>query len=131
VLVGNGVAADVRWDGHEPLAVSRPLGHTPLLFTSSGLGDHLVEGVRCELFDEFFTGPVESWEAAQDAFHRHRWPGREHLSVNMARPDGRTVSHAVIELREANAVFNYHPDAPDRPAEGTTHRLAYAPARGD
>ena len=75
---------------------SRPVGRTPLLFTSSGLGDHLVEGVRRELFEGFFAGPAEGWRAAQDGFHRHRWEeGRGHLSVNMARPDARTVSFAV------------------------------------
>src|SRR5581483_9862095 len=92
VLVGNGVGADVRWDGRQPMVMNRLIGGAPLLFTSSGLGDHLVEGVRRELFDDLFGGPANGWEAAQDAFHRHRWPGREHLSVNMERASSRTVS---------------------------------------
>jgi hypothetical protein len=127
VLIGDGLVADVRWDGREPMVMSRLVGGVPQMFTSSGLGDHLVEGVRRELFDGMFASGPESWEAVQHAFHRHRWPGREHLSVNMSRDTARTVSHAVIDLGAAEAVFAYHPDAPDRPAEHTTIRLSLAP----
>ena len=127
VLVGDGVAADVRWDGHHPMVMTRLLGGRPWLFTSSGLGDHLVEGPRQELFDTLFGGPAGDWAAVQDAFHRHRWAGREHLSVNMARADARTVSHAVIDLGELAASFHYHPDHPDAAADAVTLHLAYAP----
>lgn len=117
VMIGSGVGADVRWDGRQPMVMNRLIGSTPLLFTSSGLGDQLVEGVRQELFDDLFAGPAEEWSAAQDEFHRHRWPGREHLSVNMVRADARTVSHAVIELGENGADFVYYSDAPHPLAE--------------
>jgi hypothetical protein len=123
VLVGAGVVADVRWDGREPMVMSRLAGGVPLMFTSSGLGDHLVEGVRRALFDELFASGPDTWPAAQAAFHRHRWPGREHLSVNMSRATARTVSHSVIDLGPTEAVFAYHADAPDRPAERTTLSL--------
>lgn len=129
VLVGGGLAADVLWDGRQPMVMNRLLGGTPLLFTSSGLGDHLVEGVRRELFGDFFAGPADGWEAAQDAYHRHRWPDRPHLSVNADRADARTVSHAVVDLGPGGAAtFAYHPDAPDRPAERSAVRLPLAPA---
>lgn len=127
VLVGRGVVADVKWDGREPMVMSRLAGASPLMFTSSGLGDRLVEGVRRQLFDELFDGPPENWETAQEAFHRHRWPGREHLSVNMARPTARTVSYAVVDIDPAEALFTYHPAAPDQPADRTTVRLPLAP----
>ena len=104
------------------------LGGPPVLFTSSGLGDHLVEGVRRELFDGFFAGPPETWEAAQDAFHRHRWPGRGHLSVNMTRATARTVSFARVDVGPAGVAFAYHPAAPDRPAE--TVAVELPPAGG-
>jgi hypothetical protein len=126
VLVGHGVVADVRWDGREPMVLSRLVGGTPVLFTSSGLGDHLVEGVRRELFDDVFAGPADGWAAAQDAFHRHRWPGREHLSVNMTRDTARTVSFAAIELDPEFATLTYHPAPPDRPADRVTLRLPLA-----
>lgn len=123
VLVGHGVVADVRWDGREPMAMTRLVGRSPRMFTSSGLGDHLVEGVRRELFEEMFAGEPETWEAAQHAFHRHRWPGREHLSVNMSRADARTVSHAVVDVCEVEALMTYRAGAPDQPAAVTTVRL--------
>ncbi|AWM40436.1 hypothetical protein GobsT_10630 [Gemmata obscuriglobus] len=126
VLVGQGVVADVRWDGREPMVMSRLVGHSPQMFTSSGLGDHLVEGVRRERFAEMFAGGPETWEEAQYAFHRHRWPGREHLSVNMSRADARTVSYAVLGVREADARFTYRAGAPDQPAAVTTTRLPLA-----
>jgi hypothetical protein len=123
VLVGQGVVADVRWDGREPMVMSRLLGGSPQMFTSSGLGDSLVEGVRRELFDDLFAGPPETWEAAQDDFHRHRWAGREHLSVNMCRADARTVSLSTIEISAVAATFAYHPDSPDVAAERVTVRI--------
>jgi hypothetical protein len=127
VLVGRGIVADVRWDGRAPMVASRLLGGSPVLFTSSGLGDHLVERVRRELFDELFAGPPAGWAAAQDAFHRHRWPGRDHLSVNMTRDAARTVSHAVIELDDAGATMWYTAPAFD-PAGETRTALAFRPA---
>lgn len=125
VLVGGGVLAEVRWNGVLPMVASRLLGGTALLFTSSGLGDHLVEGVRRELFDGCFAGSPDGWEAAQDEFHRHRWADRPHLSVNMERATSRTVSHAVISMGDGEAVFEYHPDAPHHPAERTTLHLPF------
>lgn len=126
-VVGRGIVAEVRWDGRAPMVTSRLLGGTPLLFTSSGLGDHLVEGVRRELFDDLFAGPADGWAAAQDEFHRHRWPGREHLSVNMVRDTARTVSHAVVELDEAGVTVRYTAP-PFDPAGETRTTLAFHPA---
>lgn len=121
-LVGQGVVAVVQWDGRERMVMSNLLG-APRMLTSSGLGDHLVEGVRRELFDDLFGGPPESWAAAQGAFHRHRWPGREHLSVNMSRADARTCSVTTAELTAAAVALTYHPEAPDVPARAVTVRL--------
>jgi hypothetical protein len=126
-LVGRGIVAEVRWDGREPMVTSRLLGGSPLLFTSSGLGDHLVEWVRRELFDDLFAGPAGGWAAAQDEFHRHRWPGREYLSVNMTRDAARTVSHAVIELDDAGATMRYTAP-PFDPSGETRTALAFPPA---
>lgn len=127
VIVGRGIVAKVRWDGREPMVTSRLLGGSPLLFTSSGLGDHLVEGVRRELFDALFAGPPDGWAAAQDEFHRHRWPGREHLSVNMARDTALTVSHAVVELDDAGATMRYTAP-PFDPSGETRTTLSFHPA---
>lgn len=126
VLVGSGVAAEVRWDGAAAMVSSRLLAGRPLLFTSSGLGDHLVEEVRRSLFDDAFGGPADGWAAAQDDFHRHTIPGVEHLSVNMARPDARTVSYAVVAVGDDGAEFAYHPDAPGHTTVPATVTLALA-----
>ena len=128
VLVGSGVAADVRWDGAQALVVNRLVGGGPLLYTSSGLGDHVVEGVRRGLFDAAFAGPAAGWAAAQDRFHRSPLPGHEHLGVNMARADACTVSHAVVTVGDTGVEFTYHPDAPGSPAAPTTLVLPLAAA---
>lgn len=113
VLFGHGLLAEVDWDGERSRVVSRLLGDEPMLATSSGLGDHLVEGVRHELFRSLFDAPPEDWQLVQDRFHRHSWTGREHLSVNMVRDSSRTVSHSVIELDPESTLFTYYPDWPD------------------
>lgn len=120
VLIGRGVLAEVRWDGREPMVMSRLLGGTPLLFTSSGLGDHLVENVRRELFESVFDAPGVEWPQIQDAFHRHQWPDREHLSVNMTRATARTVSHVMIDLDAAAATVRYFAEPFDPSTETVT-----------
>jgi hypothetical protein len=67
---------------------------TPCCFVSSGLGDSLVLP-RLPLFDRTVRDADAS---AQDAFHRHRWPGRPEISVLMSRPDARTVSITTVEV---------------------------------
>lgn len=94
----------------------------PCLFTSSGLGDALVEGPRRALFVEHF-GDAADGPAAQERFHRHRWPDRPHLSVCMSRPDARTVSYTVISLDD-DATMDYYPAAPDTPTTPSTVRLS-------
>ncbi len=126
ILLGCGVLADVRWDGRDPMVASHLLGTSPRMYTSSGLGDELVDPPRRALFDELFAGPQEQWDRAQDTFHRSRWPGREHLSVNMVRPGARTVSRSVIDLRDGVAAFTYHPDGPDAPADPVALTLPLA-----
>jgi hypothetical protein len=86
----------------------------PMMFTSSGLGDALVEGPRRQLFDEMCPASRCRPEQ-QDLFHRHSWPNASHLSVCMRRGDAHTVSHTVIELRNETAVITYLPNAPDEP----------------
>ena len=70
---------------------------SPILLTSSGLGDYLVERHRRSLFDQMLSGRADLI-AAQDRFHLHRWSDQPHISVLMSRPDARTVSQSVIEL---------------------------------
>jgi hypothetical protein len=80
----------------------------PLMFTSSGLGDVLVEGPRRALFRDLFEDGAAS-AARQNLFHHHRWENMQHLSVQMSRRDARTVSFTTVELSDGRAVMEYQP----------------------
>lgn len=94
-----------------------PLGDRPRFFTSSGLGDYLVEGPRRKVFEGWFGDSTgvdgQSLGEQQDALHRHRWPDRPELSICMSRPDARTVSYTVVEAGPQSVTMAYHPDRPD------------------
>jgi hypothetical protein len=113
VLVDRRELAEVRSDGKSLRLLRRAGLGEPALFTSSGLGDALVEGPRRRLFEEVFARAGSPF-AQQDAYHRHSWPDRPHLSVCMNRPGARTVSRTVVTLAPGRASLAYHPDAPDR-----------------
>lgn len=80
--------------------------HGALLRTSSSLGDAVVDAPRRALFRQFFRSRSNA-AVAQDAFHDHRWPGREAVSVYMRRDDARTVSQCVVELTANFATMTY------------------------
>lgn len=84
----------------------------PVMRTSSSLGDAVVEGPRRTLFRRFFRGSAHA-AAAQDAFHEHQWPGREDVSVHMARVDARTVSRTVVEVSANFATMMYRAAQPE------------------
>jgi hypothetical protein len=92
--------------GHRTIAaygVSRPL-----LFTSSSLGDALVEGPRRLLFEQMLCAPGRSVER-QDAFHAHRWRDRPAVSVHVSRPEAATVSTTVVEATSREMRMIYAP----------------------
>jgi hypothetical protein len=105
--------AELRSSGARLCIARRSALTVPFLFTSSGLGDGLVEGPRSKLFAEHIAR-ADDLVAAQDAFHRHSWPDYPHLSVCMRRPDARTVSHTVVTLSLDRVSLTYHPDATDQ-----------------
>lgn len=82
-----------------------PLESTMLL-TSSGLGDEVVECPRREVFEELMFSARDRF-AAQDEFHRHRWPRAPQLSVLMSRPDARTVCRSEVTLFSGSIVFSH------------------------
>jgi hypothetical protein len=125
LLVNRREGVAVHSDGTRIRLVWRIGLMSPQLFTSSGLGDQMVEVPRRQLFDQLFDPPGDRL-AQQDAFHRHRWPDRPHLSVCMDRQDARTVSHTVVCLGPDRVTLTYHPDAPDRPAEAVARTLPIA-----
>jgi hypothetical protein len=111
-----------RWDRVESYDVT-----APLMFTSSGLGDQVVEGPRRQLFNDMFQNArPEEWTTLQDAFQRHSWPDRLHHSVCMSRAEARTVSLTSITLRPDRIALTYHGDAPDRATGPVTITLPRA-----
>jgi hypothetical protein len=84
--------------------------HEPLVWTSSSLGDALVERPRALLFEQLVSdAPRHMWVQAQTAFHRHRWRQQPAVSVVMNRPDARTVSRTVVEISNGRIVMQYEP----------------------
>ncbi len=114
VVVGEEELVVLRSDGgdSEMTRVRRP--DQPWMITSSGLGDHLVEQPRRELFDGWFERGADEWGQRQDAFHRHFWPDRTQLSVCMRRPDAKTVSLTSVSVDAGFATMGYVPGPPDR-----------------
>jgi hypothetical protein len=97
--------AEIIFDGNRQAIRFHPNWEAQM-FTSSGLGDHVVEQPRRELFDQLLM-IHGSTPAAQDLFHDHVWPSQKHLSVHMSRADARTVSQTVIEMDCYRAVAHY------------------------
>lgn len=116
-------------DGRTLRVVARRAPDAPLMLTSSGLGDHLVEPCRRALFRELFDRSGDPLDA-QHAFHAHRWKDRPHLSVLMSRADARTVSRTTVDLLDDEATVTYTPlDDAGAPQASHTVSLALAHAR--
>lgn len=97
VIAGENRVAEFIGDGRCVRRGAEASIDRPLFFTSSGLGDHLVDGPRRDLFAEVFrTGRPAEWPGAQETFHGHVWPDRPHLSVCMSRAEAWTVSRTVV-----------------------------------
>ncbi|MBI1336705.1 MAG: hypothetical protein GC164_07065 [Phycisphaera sp.] len=97
VLAQADIYATARSDGKTVTIQHGTLSDGPAFFTSSGLGDALVDGPRRGLFDSWFNSHGVTPQR-QDALHAHRWPERLPLSVCMSRADARTVSRTVVEI---------------------------------
>lgn len=87
----------------------------PTMFTSSSLGDALVEPPRRRLFERMVTQGAHSPLEAQARFHRHHWAARPHVSVCMTRADARTVSRTVVDVTGEGVALAYEPLAPPQP----------------
>lgn len=91
----DGCATSIRWHVGPPSC-----------FVSSGLGDHLV-APRLALFEDQVVRRCATPES-QDAFHRHTWKDRPHLSVMMSRADARTVSVTTLAVARRSGVVDVH-----------------------
>jgi hypothetical protein len=97
VLAQRMVAAVVTSDGRA-LSVEMMGISQPLMLTSSSLGDAVVEAPRRRLFERLIGTNDAMWLPGQTRFHAHQWRSRPEISVNMERPDARTVSRTVIDV---------------------------------
>lgn len=133
VLADRRERALLRGDGHRVELVERSEHLGPFMVTSSGLGDHLVESPRRQLFERMLLDPSldpESLPAAQDAFHRSHWSDRGHLSVSMVRPDAWTLSHTVVTVSPAGVSMAYRAGVPHEPAVAETTGVIETARRG-
>jgi hypothetical protein len=87
--------------------------HSPLLFTSSALGDAAVAGPRRQLFERLVLSSSSSWLRGQARFHRHRWRRRPEISVRMERDDARTVSQTTVDVASHRTSLLYEELPPD------------------
>lgn len=125
LLDGNHVAV-VRSDGATLAIDLTPNHQSALMWTSSGLGDQLVEKPRRELFEKYLGG-MGDVVRRQDEFHRHRWPDRPHLSIRMSRDGAATVSRTIVEVSD-DTVTMRHQFIPEA-AEATALTLRRSTAR--
>lgn len=112
VAIKSGFLADWRFDGDAISRTDPRAMDQPQMYTSSGLGDHLVDPPRRDLFHQMFPSHAD-WTECQDRYHQHSWPESPHLSVCMRRPDACTVSYTTIEWDQSQAWMSHHPAAPD------------------
>lgn len=80
--------------------------HSPVCFTSSSLGDGAVEKPRGELFEMLVRSNAHPLDG-QAHFHRHRWPSRPEISVQMCRADALTVSRTVVDVMPGRFAIRY------------------------
>jgi uncharacterized protein with NRDE domain len=81
---------------------------SPVMFTSSSMGDAVVEVPRRALFEQLVLGSAD-WLRGQFLFHRHQWPDRREISVHMAREDALTVSRTTIDVAPGTIDLEYQP----------------------
>jgi uncharacterized protein with NRDE domain len=81
---------------------------SPVVLSSSSLGDGLVEAPRRALFEHLLALETDPWRA-QDRLHQHAWPHRRHLSVLMTRAAAGTVSRTAVVMERHIATMRYTP----------------------
>lgn len=123
---GDGAALHAVWDG-AALVVRRP--GTPGCVTTSSFDTAAVVAARREAWERAGVARAADPFQAQEAFHRGREPGRGAYSVNMARPDARTVSRTAVVVTPERVVLRTVPLGDDG-AEGEPAAVELARAAG-
>jgi Transport and Golgi organisation 2 len=107
VVAQGSTVVDATTDGVRSVTPRQIRLDTPLIFTSSSLGDSLVEAPRQQLFQRMVVEAPSGWLRGQRRFHRHQWPSRPEISVRMERHDALTVSRTVVEVTRARRTLFY------------------------
>jgi hypothetical protein len=108
VAVDRGSVHAYAWrDG--TLTPSRVRLTTPLLFTSSSLGDDAADAARRPLFGEMVVRAADSWLAGQLRFHDSWNPESPAFSVRMSRAGARTVSWCSVDVQRDRVAMEYRP----------------------
>jgi transport and Golgi organization protein 2 len=105
LIIDRNEVVDCQPDG-DRIRHRRSSLRSAILRTSSGLGDAVVTGPRRALFQRMVIG-ARNAQAAQNAYHRHQWLGREAISVNMRCLEAATVSRTLVEVREGSVRLSY------------------------
>jgi hypothetical protein len=106
ILIDRSHWVEIVWAADQLAIGSQKPVDAPLFFTSSGLGDEIVANPRRKLFEEMLHRDADL-PAAQDAFHRYVWPGREFASVWMTRAEARTQSITWCEIAAREVLMRY------------------------
>jgi hypothetical protein len=107
LVIARGRHVAVVTNKHGRASVNVLDASVPLLFTTSSLGDDVVDPPRRELFDALVRGGRSTWLRAQFLFHRMHRVDRPDLSVLMARADARTVSRTTVDVNGSTARLTY------------------------
>ncbi len=107
VVARGSTVVDATSDGARRVTTRQITLDRPLIFTSSSLGDALVEAPRKQLFQRMVVERRSQWLRGQARFHRHQWPSRPEISVRMERHDALTVSRTVVEVTRARRSLFY------------------------
>jgi hypothetical protein len=116
VIVQGTRVAVVTHDGGGTMTCRQIPLDTPLLFTSSSLGDARVEGPRQRLFQRMVVRGRAGWLDGQSQFHRHQWRRRREISVRMERADALTVSRTVVDVTPAGRMVVYEAPVSEPPS---------------
>jgi len=106
VFVRGSLVGEIVSDGRRLSSTAAALSG-PKLFTSSSLGDTLVEEPRRRLFEQMVRDDRGDRLQAQWRFHRHHWSQQPELSVAMERDEAMTVSRTVIDVRADSINLSY------------------------
>lgn len=79
----------------------------PVMFTSSSLGDAVVEPPRRRLFERMVLQNPVDWLEGQARFHDHQWEHQPEISVRMEREDALTVSRTQVDVTNRTCQLMY------------------------